>query len=220
VLLVFFATACFAAEGDIIELRLQHHYCISNCVFDWEQADLSTIVANGPPASPAVGDPFPYVTPDGVYRIVYRGTDNHIHELRLQGVWQQADLSILSGDANPSAYGDAFAYVTPDGIPRYRGVEEYIHALRLHAGWPLVWVDDDLSMHSGAPPPPSPTQIAFPCRLRRARLYLSTVRFLRSRAASIRLICVPPTLTTIMFGRRSGRFSGAQGASSQSCCQY
>jgi len=46
---------------DIAELRLQG---------SWLQADLSAI--SDVPAVTAAGDPFAYVTPDGVPRVVYR----------------------------------------------------------------------------------------------------------------------------------------------------
>src|SRR3984957_17477651 len=104
--------------ADIHELRLQG---------SWIQADLSTIVSDAPPASPAAGNPFAYVTPDSVPRIVYRGNDNHIHELRLQESWIQADLSAIVRDSPPAtpAASDPHAYVTPDSVPRivYRGTD-------------------------------------------------------------------------------------------------
>jgi hypothetical protein len=113
-------------------------------------------VVNGAPV-PAAGDPFPYVTPDGVPGVVYRGTDNHIHALRRQGVWFQGDLSnvIVNGAPVPSA-GNPFAYVTPDGFSRviYQGQDAHIHEFfRLQGAWP--WSQADLSVLSGGPPPPA-----------------------------------------------------------------
>src|ERR1700756_4182572 len=109
--------------ADIYELRLQD---------SWIQADLAGFISD-PPATPAAGDPFAYVTPDGVPRIVYRGTDSHIHELRLQGSWIQADLADFISDppAAPAA-SDPFAYVTPDGVPRvvYLGTDGRVRELR------------------------------------------------------------------------------------------
>jgi hypothetical protein len=116
----------------------------------WTHADLSAIVSNVAPAFPASGRPFAYVTADGVPRIVYRGGDNHIHELRLQGSWIQADLSAIVSD-NPPAFpaaGDPFAFVTSDGIPRvlYRGADNHIHELRLQNSW----IQADLSSLASA----------------------------------------------------------------------
>jgi hypothetical protein len=40
----------------------------------WIQADLADFIADKP-AIPAAGDPFAYVTPDGVPRVLYRGPE-------------------------------------------------------------------------------------------------------------------------------------------------
>ena len=53
-----------SGDGHIQEIRLQPG---TGCV----QADLSAIVANNPPAIPAESNPFAYVTPDNIPRIVY-----------------------------------------------------------------------------------------------------------------------------------------------------
>jgi hypothetical protein len=134
-------------DSHIHELRLQG---------GWIQVDLSAIVSDRPPAIPAAGDPFAYVTPDGVPRVVYRGEDNHIHELRLQGGWIQADLSTIVSDRPPAVFAasDPFAYVTPDGVPRvvYRGQDSHIHEMRLQGSW----VQDDLSAIVSNRPPAVP----------------------------------------------------------------
>ena len=126
--------------ANIIELRLQP---------SWIQADLSAIVTDSPPAVPAAGDPFAYVTPDKVPRVVYVGGDSHIHELRLQGSWIQADLSAIVTNSPPAvpAAGDPFAYVTPDKVPRvvYVGDNGDIHELRLQPGW----IQADLAVAGG-----------------------------------------------------------------------
>ena len=118
-------------DGHIHELRLQDG--------GWIHADLSAVVANHGRVVPAVGDPYAYVTPDSIARVVYRGKDDHIHELRLQGGWTQTDLSATLVNRVPAVpvAGDPFAYVTPDSIPRviYRGKDDHIHELRLQGGW-------------------------------------------------------------------------------------
>jgi len=128
------------ADNHVHELSLQGG--------SWIQSDLSAIVSNNPPATSAVGNPFAYVTPDRIPRVVYVGTDQHVHELRLQGgSWIQADLSAMVSDSPPAvaAAGDPFAYVTSDGIPRvvYVGTDQHLHELRL----PLQggWIQADLS---------------------------------------------------------------------------
>ena len=85
-LLLLLATASFAGtNNDIVEFFLPPHA-------GWFQDDLFKIVSgNSPP--PAAGDPFPYFTKrDYIPRVVYRGTDNHIHELYLNRGWFQDDL--------------------------------------------------------------------------------------------------------------------------------
>jgi len=97
-------------DGHIHETRLQG---------SWLQADLSAAISVGAPAPTAAGTPFAYVTPDGVPRVLYRGADDDVHELRLQGSWMQADLSQVASDApTVPAVGDPFAYVTADGVYR------------------------------------------------------------------------------------------------------
>ena len=47
------------------------------------------------------------------HAVIYRGTDNHIHELSLYGVnWSGGDLSLIS--SAPAATGDPMAYVRSD----------------------------------------------------------------------------------------------------------
>ena len=132
------------ANNAIIELRLEPT--------GWIQAGLADFVLD-PPAVPAVGDPFAYVTPDGVPRVVYRGANNSIIELRLEPVgWIQADLAdfILDPPLVPAA-GDPFAYVTPDGVPRvvYWGANDAIIELRLE---PTGWIQADLAGFITDPP--------------------------------------------------------------------
>jgi hypothetical protein len=113
--------------------------------------------AYNPPAPPAASNPFAYITPDRIQRIVYRGNDAHIHELRLEGSWIQADLSAIVID-NPPAFpaaGDPFAYVAPDGIPTviYVGTDQHIHHIRLD---PSGWIQADLSAIVTDNPPAFP----------------------------------------------------------------
>jgi hypothetical protein len=64
----------------------------------WQSADLSG--QSGATLRGAAGHPFGYVRSDHVNSVVYRGTDNDIHEIFLPlgaTAWQSADLSALSG---------------------------------------------------------------------------------------------------------------------------
>jgi len=124
-------------DNDIHELKLQG---------TWADDDLSAIVGNGP-ATNALGDPFGYVDSSGVPRVVYRGTDNHIHELHLdesQGNWWHADLSgIVTNVSAQDSAGNPFGFVDANGILRvvYRGTDNDIHEIR----WDGAWLEADLS---------------------------------------------------------------------------
>ena len=59
-------------------------------------------------APPTRGNPFAYVTDELVVSVVYRGTDDHIQELQLEGSRNAADLSAMIADGAPAvpAAGD------------------------------------------------------------------------------------------------------------------
>ena len=103
-------------------------------------------------APPAAGDPAAYVRWDDLNSMVYRGSDNHIHELTTPGgsIWQTADLSALA-DAPPAA-GDPAAYRRYDVVNSvvYRGLDDHIHELYLAPGG--SWQAEDLSALADAPP--------------------------------------------------------------------
>jgi hypothetical protein len=91
----------------------------------WVQADLTNLVG----APLATGDPSAYAF--GSQKVVYKGTNNGIHQLYTfnNGTqWAHADLSMLAG-APPSA-GDPFVYIFGDQVVVYRGIDGDIH--RLH----------------------------------------------------------------------------------------
>jgi hypothetical protein len=157
------------ADSHIHELRLQG---TNLTPVGWIQADLSAIVTDSPPAVPAINGSsvHAYVTPDGIPRVVYVGVDSHIHELRLQKSWIQADLSAIvtnNSPAVPAINGSSVhAYVTPDGIPRvvYIGVDSHIHELRLQGTnlTPVGWIQADLSAIVTDNPPAVPAAIGSP----------------------------------------------------------
>jgi hypothetical protein len=83
-----------------------------------------------PSVSPAAGDPMGYVG-GGAARVVYRGTDNHVHELALTDQWYHFDMTGVPG-AVPAA-GDPMGYVDAGGTARvvYRGTDNHVHELAL-----------------------------------------------------------------------------------------
>jgi hypothetical protein len=129
-----------ADDNHIHEVRLEDG--------SWKKSDLSELAG----APDAAGDPFVYVTDGGsgqTVRVVYRGSDGHIQELRLEAgdSWKKADLSQLA--SAPAAASDPFASV-PDGIPRlfFRDAGSQVQELRLDGG---SWKKGDLTALAGAP---------------------------------------------------------------------
>ena len=134
-------------DGHIHELSLQGF---------WSQADLSYLASQDcrvhcdTKLPIGGGHLFPYVSNDNIPRVVYRGTDEHIHELYLHDGWFQGDLfqDVING-GNPapvSAASDPFPYTTKDGITArvvYRGNDNDIHELYLQ---PRGWFQADLSL--------------------------------------------------------------------------
>jgi hypothetical protein len=95
----------------------------------WGRGDL-TAVTGGPQAA---GDPSGYVHDAlGTQQVVYRGEDNHIHELwwDAENGWGRGDLTDVTGA--PKAAGDPSGYVfDAQGTQHvvYRGVDGHIHEL-------------------------------------------------------------------------------------------
>jgi hypothetical protein len=101
----------------------------------WVLNDLSG--AAGAPE--AQGDPAGYRRSDPVSAVVYRGFDNHIHELyRPVGAvtWHHGDLSAALGMWPPGSVSDPVGYVRSDGTNSvvYRGIYGGIHELSLPSG--------------------------------------------------------------------------------------
>jgi Bacterial Ig domain/FG-GAP-like repeat len=65
--------------------------------------------------STLAGDPVAYVPPAGIAAVVFRATDGHIHEIRLENsVWVDSNISIASGEL-VSAVADPSVFVRSDG---------------------------------------------------------------------------------------------------------
>jgi hypothetical protein len=128
-------------DNHINELFLAPHQ-------PWVDVDLTTFFHV--PMN-AAGDPHGYITPwDSTARVVYRGTDNHIHELFLAPHQPWVDVDLTAVFTNPAfrtdAAGDPHGYITPwDNTARvvYRGADNHIRELFLVPGNP--WVEDDIT---------------------------------------------------------------------------
>lgn len=97
--------------------------------------------------SRAIHSPTAYITPDdGILRIIYIGQDYHIHELRNDNGWQDADLSQgANAQVGPKIVGTPpFPYVTPDAGEFdwrivYLGTDGDIHELVSYPGQQWIW---------------------------------------------------------------------------------
>ncbi len=110
----------------------------------WHHSDISALAA----APAAAGDPVGYVL--GSEFVVYRGADNHVHQLFAtanQAQWSHADLTALTNA--PLAMGNAFGYVKGAQLVVFRGADNDIHQLSNNG---TQWAQADLSKLAGAPP--------------------------------------------------------------------
>jgi hypothetical protein len=109
----------------------------------WHHIDISALAT----APPAAGDPAGYVF--GSEFVVYRGTDNHVHQLFAianQGSWSHVDLTALTNA--PLAVGNPSGYVKGTQQVVYRGTDNGIHQLSKNGA---QWAYSDLSVLTSAP---------------------------------------------------------------------
>jgi hypothetical protein len=100
----------------------------------WEGHNLSTNNKTAPPAPQAAGNPSAYVDPYGAPRVIYKGTDGHIYELRPVPFWMWTDLTKASGGA-PLAAGNPAGYVTELAGLVYMATDGRLIELRLDVNW-------------------------------------------------------------------------------------
>ena len=116
----------------------------------WHHNDLTTASAGAPIAA---GNPAGYTwSVDKTQHVVYRGTDNHIHELWFNTQWHQNDLTNASGGPPPAA-SDPTGYTWDVDSTQhviYRGTDGHIHELWFKGGWH----HNDLTTASGGAPLP------------------------------------------------------------------
>jgi hypothetical protein len=109
----------------------------------WQHADLSAMSG----AAAAASEPYGYYTPlYDAARVIYRGNDDHIHELWLtrdSNGWQHADLSAMSGLATPGVPMGYFS--TNDSTARlvHRGYDDHVHELSISPT--QFWMHQDLT---------------------------------------------------------------------------
>lgn len=89
--------------------------------------------------------------------VVYVGSDGHIHEIALQGAWQDRDLTAATG-APLTLSANVMAYRRSDGVSMivYRGMDDHVLSLYLELrrqgnAWQEIWHWADLTTITGAP---------------------------------------------------------------------
>src|SRR5260370_789526 len=118
----------------------------------WVHTDL--IVASGADkvaGTSAIGHPAGYTLSNSQH-VVYRGSDDHIHELYWEGAaWGHNDLTLASGASKLSgtaAAGDPAGYTLNDSQHVvYRGSDGHIHELYWEGA---AWGHNNLTLASGA----------------------------------------------------------------------
>ncbi|WP_239335258.1 trypsin-like serine protease, partial [Frankia sp. CiP3] len=113
------------------------------------RADLTTLTG----APRAAGNPAGYVfDAKRTQHVNYRGTDDHVHELRSrENGWEHTDLTTEAAGA-PPATGDPVGYVFSAESTQhvnYRSADGHIHELWWRKGH---WHHTDLTTTAGAPP--------------------------------------------------------------------
>ena len=121
----------------------------------WSHADLTAITAAPAAADTAMGYTTDLAGQGPVARVVYRGADNHVHELSVAGggQWSHADLTAIT--AAPAAADTAMGYTTnlpgPGPMARtvYCGTDNHVHELSVWGGG--QWMHADLTAITSAP---------------------------------------------------------------------
>jgi hypothetical protein len=101
----------------------------------WQHNDLTLAAGNAPPAA---GDPSGYTwSVDRTEHAIYRGTDNHVHELWFNGAWHHNDLTVAAGNAPPAASSPRGYTWSVDNTEHaiYRGADNHIHELWFNGAW-------------------------------------------------------------------------------------
>ena len=129
-------------DGHVRELSLP------SGTTSWSAGDLTALTG-----APAVGGAVrPFTRSDGWSVVVYRGTDNHVHELGLAvgtSSWQLGDLTQLTGAV--AAASDPAPYDRSDSWSTviYRGTDNHVYELGL-APSSSTWQVGDLTQITGA----------------------------------------------------------------------
>jgi hypothetical protein len=117
-----------------------------SCGVPWNLNNL-TLAAGAPVLAASIPAGYTWDV-DSTQHVVYRGTDNHIHELWFNSQWNHNDLTVAAGA--PLAVGDPAGYTWDVDHTQhvvYRGTDNHIHELWFNG----QWNHNDLTVAASAP---------------------------------------------------------------------
>ncbi len=117
----------------------------------WADNDLTALATAVPPtpASALTG----YPLSDDSQHVFFIGTDNHVHELFIDGgSWADNDLTALATAVPPTPASALTGYPLSDDSQHvfFIGTDNHVHELSINGG---SWADNDLTALAGAVPP-------------------------------------------------------------------
>ena len=117
----------------------------------WADNDLTTLAGAVPPTPTSAL--ISYRLSDDSQHVFFIGTDNHVHELFIDGgSWADNDLTALAGAVPPTPTSALTGYPLSDDSQHvfFIGTDNHVHELFIDGAG---WVDNDLTTLAGAVPP-------------------------------------------------------------------
>jgi hypothetical protein len=128
----------------------------------WADNDLTTLGGGVPPAPTSDLTSYRLLS-DNSQHVFYIGTDNHVHELFINGgSWADNDLTALAGAVPPIPTSALTGYPLGNNSQHvfFIGTDNHVHELFIDGG---SWADNDLTaLASAVPPIPSSALTGYP----------------------------------------------------------
>ena len=119
----------------------------------WADNDLTTLAGVGAKPPTPTSALTSYRLSDDSQHVFFIGTDNHVHELFIDGgSWADNDLTALAGAVPPTPTSALTGYPLSDDSQHvfFIGTDNHVHELFIDGG---SWADNDLTALAGAVPP-------------------------------------------------------------------
>ena len=119
----------------------------------WADNDLTTLAGVGAKPPTPTSALTSYRLSDDSQHVFFIGTDNHVHELFIDGgSWADNDLTALAGAVPPTPTSALTGYPLSDDSQHvfFIGTDNHVHELFIAGG---SWADNDLTALAGAVPP-------------------------------------------------------------------